>query len=213
MGRSHEWHTSWAETAIEEACKRVEDWYRGLARFGEKRVNLGSVVGPRHPALLSEHDCVAHFARFLNEAGVPWDAIHHQVSVSRWVFDGPHPAATAVTPAMKKWCADLALVRTEDFLAASLPALQPGFQFDALLEFAYLDDFWTQKGARRYRQPDKGREKVEEDVGKISRYLAGQACRVGYVVVFEEADAGFPPTFVSDAEAKHGCRVRLIRGY
>jgi hypothetical protein len=40
--------TSWVETAIEEACSRAEEWYRELPQF-ENRVNLGSVVGFRHP--------------------------------------------------------------------------------------------------------------------------------------------------------------------
>jgi len=46
------------------------------------------------PALRSEQDCVMNFSRFINEVGVPWDAIHHQVWVSRWLFEKPHPAAT-----------------------------------------------------------------------------------------------------------------------
>src|SRR5438132_3664922 len=121
---------SWAESAVEEACHRAEAWYQALPLF-EPRVNLRSVTGFRHPALLSEQDCVMHFARFLNETGVPWDAIHHQVSVSRWMFDKQHPAATASNPGERRWRVDLALVKSDDFLAATLPAIEPGFQFDA----------------------------------------------------------------------------------
>jgi hypothetical protein len=73
---------SWADSAIEAACVRAEEWYRTLRPF-VSRVNLGSVVGRKYPVLLSEQDCVIHFARFLGEVGVEWDAIHHQVSVSR----------------------------------------------------------------------------------------------------------------------------------
>jgi hypothetical protein len=204
--------TSWAESAVEETCRRAEEWYRALPLF-EPRVNLGSVTGFKYPALLSEQDCVMHFARFLNEGGVPWEAIHHEVSVSRWMFDQPHPAATASNPAESRWRVDLALLKSEDFLAASLPAIGPGFQFDAFFEFAYLDDFWTLPGVNPFGEPGKRREKVEKDVAKIGRYLAGGACQIGYVIVFEECDWGFSPTFVSDAEATNGCRVRFVRGY
>jgi hypothetical protein len=144
---------------------------------------------------------------------VPWDAIHHQVSISRWLFDDPHPAATVVTPNKRKRRVDLALLKSEEFLAADLPATKPGFQFDAFLEFKYLDDYWTVEGARVFNDPDKGKDEVQEDVDKINLHLEGRACRVGYVVVFEECDWGFAPTFASESEARHGCRVRFIRGY
>ena len=68
----------WAEQAIEEACRLAKVWYRKLPQFPD-RVNLGSVVGFKYPAILSEHDCVMHFARFLHEAGVEWNDMHHQV--------------------------------------------------------------------------------------------------------------------------------------
>ena len=87
----------WAEDAIEKACVAANEWYRALPVF-ERRVNLGSVVGFKHPALMSEHDCVGQFAWFIHEAGVPWDAIHHEVSDSRWLFDIPHPAASNSFP-------------------------------------------------------------------------------------------------------------------
>jgi hypothetical protein len=129
------------------------------------------------------------------------------------MFDKPHPAATAATPGERKWRVDLALLKSEDFLAASLPALEPGFQFDAFLEFGYLSDYWKVPDARIFGgDPVKGRGKVEKDVQKIGRYLAGGVCRVGYVIVFEECDWEFSDTFISDAEVTHGCRVRFIRG-
>lgn len=205
--------TSWAEAAIEEACRRTEEWFRSLPPF-EPRVNLGSVVGHKYPALLSEQDGVIHFARFLNEAGVPWDAIHHQVAVSRWIFDAPHPAATAMTPGERRRRIDLALLRSEDFLGAKLPAREPSFQFAAFLEFAYLSDYWKQPKARIFnRDPLGAREKVEKDVEKIAAHLAAGACRLGYVIAFEECDHEFQETFANDAEANYGCRVRFIRGY
>lgn len=199
----------WPDKAIESACARAEEWYRALPAFSQ-RVNLGRVVGFRHPALVSEQDCVMQFARFLNESGVAWEAIHHQVSVSRWLFDSPHPAATA---GKRRWRVDLALLSDDDFQAAALPALEPGFKFDAFFEFAYLGDFWTLEGAARWGEPAEGRRKAEADVEKIGRYLSTEACRTGYVVVFEECDYGFGPEFAVKAEADTGCRVRFVRGY
>lgn len=150
------------------------------------------------------------FARLLIESGVPWDAIHHQVAVSRWIFDTGHPAATAGSP---RWCADLALLHADDFLAAELPAKEPGFQFDACLEFAYLSDYWMLAGARNFGEPERAREKVRTDVEKIGRYLNGDACRFGYVIVFAECDYGFGESFVGDAETQSGCRVRFTRDH
>ena len=51
------------------------------------------------------------------------------------------------------------------------------------------------------------------DVGKIDAHLAAGACRVGYVVVFEEWDYGFEENFAAAAAAAHGCRVRFIRNF
>jgi hypothetical protein len=207
--------SSWAESAIEAACSSAEEWYRGLPSFETRAIaGAGAVVGRKHPAILSERDCVINFARFLNQAGVPWDAIHHEVSVSRWMFDQPHPAATTMTPGERRRRVDLVLVKTKDFLAAQLPAIAAGFQFDAFLEFGYLSDYWKVPGARVFGgDPAKGRKKVEDDVEKIGRHLAGGACRVGYVIVFEECDWKFAGEFAADAEAANGCRVRFIRSY
>lgn len=203
---------SWAETAVEEACLRAEEWFRALPPF-QPRVNLGSVVGHKFPALLSEQDGVIHFARFLSEVGVPWDAIHHQVAISRWLFDAPHPAATKTTPGQRRRKIDLALLRSDDLLSAKLPATAPGFQFDAFLEFGYLSDYWHEPGARNFGEPARGHNKVKDDVAKVATNLAGGACRLGYVIVFAECDYGFAGDLVAEAEATSGCRVRFIRGY
>jgi len=146
---------------------------------------------------------------------VPWDAIHHEVSFSRWMFDKPHPAATAMTKGQRQRRIDLVLVKTEDFLAAQLPATAPGFQFEAFIEFGYLSDYWKVPGAQVFGgDPVKGRNKVEADVEKVGVNLASGACRFGYVVVFEECDWGFEETFAADAETEHaGCRVRFIRSH
>jgi hypothetical protein len=216
MVRSTTKASPWSESAIEGACLRAEEWYRSQPLFSTRAViGGGQVVGRRSPAILSERDCVINFARFLNEEGVPWDAIHHEVSMSRWIFDEPHPAATAMTPAQRRRRIDLVLVKHADFLAAELPATAvDGFRFDAIIEFGYLSDYWTVPGARIFGgDPVKGREKIEADVAKIGIHVATGACRIGYAVVFEECDWGFDDDFATDAEANGSCRVRFIRGY
>ena len=40
--------------------------------------------------------------------------------------------------------------------------------------------------------PRKGRQKVEADVEKIGLHLAGGACRLGYVIIFESAIGSSP---------------------
>ena len=107
---------------------------------------------------------------------------------------------------------DLALLRSEDFLAAHLPATEAGFQFDAFLEFGYLSDYYTVPGSETYNEPKRFQQKVAEDVRKINGYLANGVCRIGYAIVFEDRDSEFPSTFVTEAEAQQGCRVRFIRG-
>jgi hypothetical protein len=145
----------WADQAIEEACRRTTAWYRSLSPF-MPRVNLRTVVGRKYPAIMSEQDCVMNFARFLNEAGVLWDAIHHQVWASNWLFKDTHRASKA--DLSKKWSVDLALVRSEVFRMAKLPAETiEDFQFDACLEFAYLSDFYTLPGAHPYGYSFTGR--------------------------------------------------------
>lgn len=132
--------------------------------------------------------------------------------MSRWIFEEPHPAATAMTHAQRRRRIDLVLVKTEDFLAADLPVTTTGFQFDAILEFGYLSDYWQVLGARIFGgDPARGREKVDADVEKVGLHLSTSACRLGYVIVFEECDWGFEESYAAEAEAKYGSRVRFIR--
>jgi hypothetical protein len=176
-------------------------------------VGGGQVVGHRHPALLSERDCVIHFARFLNEVGVAWNDIHHEVSLSRWMFEAPHPAATVMTKHAQRRRVDLVLIKEAEFLTTSLPAVEPGFCFDAFLEFGYLSDYFAVEGARNWGEPVKGREKVERDIEKLDRHLAVGACRSAYAIVFEECSYEFADDFAGAAETARGCRVRFIRGF
>ena len=120
-----------------------------------------------------------------------------------------------MTPAQRRRRLDLALVKDEDFLAADLPVTTtPGFRFDAILEFGYLSDYWTVEKARIYgRDPERGLPKVEADAEKVGLHIKTQACRVGYVIVFEECDWRFEEAYAAEAEERHGCRVRFIRSY
>jgi hypothetical protein len=199
----------WARDAVDSACVKAEEWLRQLKAF-EPRVNLGSVVGFKYPALLSEQDCVMHFSRFLAAEGVPWSAMHHQVSVSKWLFSEPHSAALAGS---YRWRVDLALAKEERLLGAALPSADDGFCFDALVEFAYLHDAWTLDGAVKYGEPRDGREKVLRDIEKVGAYLRTGACRSGFVIVFADVDFGFDEEVLREAEVDTGCRVRFIRGY
>lgn len=124
----------WADPLIDDACQACQKWFRKLPAF-PKQVNLKTVVGFRGPTLLSEHDCVIHFARFLREAGVAWKDMHLELSLSRWMFEPRHPAAPA--PGRRPWRVDLALVRRDDLRDAKLPTPDTTFQFEAFLEFAY----------------------------------------------------------------------------
>jgi hypothetical protein len=67
--------------------------------------------------------------------------------------------------------------------------------------------------ARAWDDEAKTQLKVARDVEKIDRQLAAGACRLGYVIVFEECDWGFEADYAAQAAAAHGCRVRFIRGY
>jgi hypothetical protein len=155
----------------------------------------------------SEHDCVIHFARFLNEVGVAWEDQHHQVSRSRWLFDDRHPAAST------KWRVDLALMRSEDLRSAKLPATDPAFRFDAFLEFTHIADSWKLPEAVTWGEPAKKRKKVRKDLKKIANYVESGVCEVGYAIVFADADAEFPVDFAAEALTTPGCNLRVIKGY
>ncbi len=87
-----------------------------------------------------------------------------------------------------------------------------GFQFEAFLEFGFLGDWWQEPKAVTWNDRRiEGQKKVAADVDKIDRHLEARACRLGYVIVFEECDHGFDETLASQAATAHGCGVRFIR--
>jgi hypothetical protein len=162
---------SWADGFVDDASVKTETWFKDCPPFGQQ-VNLGTVVGYRGPTFLSEHDCVIHFARHLHEAGVPWEDMHYELSLSKWMFAAPHPAAGAVDG---RWRIDLALVRQADLLKAGLPATDESFKFEAFFEFAYLGNYWTLPGADRYGAPKSGWRKVEKRSGQARVPMPGAA--------------------------------------
>jgi hypothetical protein len=149
--------------AIDEACDRTLPWYRSLAAF-ETRPFRGSVMGFRTPYLLSEHDCVMHFARHLHDSRIAWEDMHLELSKSQWIFDEGHPADAGLD-----WRADLAIIRPDAFLSAALPSPKSGgFQFDAFVEVAYIH-------VQSRKQAD---EKLRGDMEKLERYAAANVTSI-----------------------------------
>jgi hypothetical protein len=199
-------------TRIEQACQNAEHWFRGLPAFPVRPIaSGGAVVGFRGPTLLSEADCAFHFARHLNAAGFPWEDMHLEVSLSKWLYAAGHPASGPGG----RWRADLIIAGREPFLAAELPAAVGGYAFDAVFEFKYLTNFWTVEGASKYSGPPGGRRDVEADVRKVSeRYVHRGIARLAYVIAFEECDHQFPSGWAAQAELEYpGVRVRVLRGW
>lgn len=73
--------------AIDEAATRMSAWLRDLPAWSRHPVNAsGSVSAHLGPTLLSEHDCVLHFARHLRDVGVPWEDMHLELSPGQWMY-------------------------------------------------------------------------------------------------------------------------------
>lgn len=63
------------------AAARMTDWAARPARVAIASVNAGGSVSAHFgPTILSEHDCVLHYARFLNQVGVAWEDMHLELS-------------------------------------------------------------------------------------------------------------------------------------
>jgi hypothetical protein len=192
------------ESEIEEACEGTQDWLRSLPEWQKHPVSEDRrESGNFGPTILSEDDCILHFARHLNVAGVRWEDMHFELSGSKWIFAPPREGSTG-------WRVDLALIDRNRLVGADLPDTSGEFQFDAFFEFALGSNYWL--FGSPWGAPKKIRDKVGRDVEKVGRYTAHGLCRLGYVVVFEECDHEFPSGFVQQAEGRHpGVRVRLLR--
>lgn len=176
------------------------DWLRGLPEWPTHPANAsGSVSAHFGPTILSEHDCVLHFGRFLAAEGIQWEDLHLELSPGQWLFK---PTVEATPPKR----VDLAIVDRERLAGAPLPVPLGDLQLDAVFEFALASNFW-QFGAG---SSGSVVEKVKSDVAKVAHYLRSGLASHGYVVVIEECDHGFGSTYGSDVR-DDGVEVLLLR--
>jgi hypothetical protein len=184
---------------IVAANTRMTEWLLALPEWPAHPTNASGTVSAHFgPTILSEHDCVLHFARFLAEVGVPWEDIHLELSPGQWMYDKFGNAAPRRI--------DLAIIPRGGLAAARLPAPAGGFQIEAVFEFALASNYWQFGGG----SPRAMLAKVDADIAKVAEYLqAGIAAR-GYVVVVEECDHGFAADYV-ERHATAGLEVFLLR--
>jgi hypothetical protein len=189
--------------SIDAACAQMEAWLRTLPAWPKHPTNTsGSVSSHFGPTILSEEDCVMHFARFLADASVAWDDMHLELSPGQWMY-----TAEAGAPMPKR--IDLAVMRRERLQSAGLPVAPGSVPLEAVCEFALASNYWEYGGG----SPKVIREKVETDVAKVANYLHTGLADQGYVIVIEECDHSFTPAFVQSASIEHGVDVRLLRSW
>lgn len=187
--------------AIRAAAAEMADWLCSVPAWEVHPVNAsGSVSAHFGPTILSEHDCVLHYARFLAGQGVPWDHMHQELSPGQWMY------RTEAKRGRPKRI-DLALVAPERLQTAGLPVDPGDFALDAVVEFALASNYW-QHGAG---YPSTVLAKVQEDVTKSGEYLRSGLAERAYVIVVEECDHGFPSSLVDDAAERHGVEVWILR--
>jgi len=141
-----------------------------------------------------------HFARFLVEAGIPWEDLHMELSPGQWMYH-------AVAGAPKPKRIDLAIIPRQQLADASLPTDAGGFPLEAVFEFAHASNYWQHGTGSRQTIKNK----IDVDVGKTAEYLRTGLARRGYVVVVEECDHGFPTDYADRVRADHGVEVLLLR--
>src|SRR4051812_41767961 len=117
------------------ASSRMCAWLRGLPEWPSHPTNAsGSVSAHFGPTILSEHDCVLHYARFLADVDVPWEDMHLELSTGQWMYDRTGSA----TPKR----IDLAIIPRERLAAARLPVPAGEFPIEAVFEFALASNYW-----------------------------------------------------------------------
>jgi hypothetical protein len=197
------------DALAERAIARVSERFKGWPPFDRRAIyGGGSVVGHHGPTILSEHDCALQMARALVDEGLPWEHLHAELGISKWIWAPPHPGGSL--PA--RWRIDLAIVAPDRLAAANLPDTDGSFRFDAFFEFKYASDYWLH--GTPFGNPEKTRAAVAADADKLVSCLDANICDRGYVVCFEQCDYGFPSAFSDDAEARHpGLRVRVLRAW
>jgi hypothetical protein len=189
---------------LDRACARMEAWLREVPEWRRHPTSPdGGVSSHFGPTILSEQDCVMHYARHLADEGVPWEDMHFELAASTWLFPPQRPGGT-------RWRADLAIVRRERLLGSELPDVDGAFSFDAVVEFKLASNYWL--FGTKWGAPEIFHRDAERDVAKVAGYVRERICRLGYLIIVEEADASFPPRMAHIFEAAHpGVRVRVLR--
>jgi hypothetical protein len=183
-------HSDTLAAQIAAATARTTAWLQGLPEWRAHPTNASGTVSAHFgPTILSEHDCVLHYARFLVEAGVPWEDLHLELSPGQWMYDAPR--------GVKPKRIDLTIVPRERLATAPLPVPAGGLELDAVFEFALASNYW-QYGTG---SPRGLLGKVDTDVAKVAEYLRSGLATRGYVVVVEECAHGFPATYAHDARS------------
>ena len=73
---------------IADATRRMTEWLCALPEWPTHPVNASRSVSAHYgPTILSEHDCVMHYARFLSQAGVAWEDMHLELSPGQWMYE------------------------------------------------------------------------------------------------------------------------------
>lgn len=195
--------------AIDQAIDTATAWFRGLAGFPTPKVyGGGTVVGSFGPTILGEEDAVLHTARILADCGIPWDHMHLELALTKWLWAKPHPAADL--PGQSR--IDLAVISPDALQAADLPDTTGSLTFDAFLEFKYASGFW-QYGVK-FGFPAKLEKIVQADIDKMIGCLEAGICRAAHVVCFEQVDHHLPDDLTARAQERHpGLRVHIIRAW
>jgi hypothetical protein len=184
---------------IAAATDQMAEWLRALPGWPSHPINAtGTVSAHFGPTILSEHDCVLHFARFLAQAGVPWEDIHLELSPGQWMYDKSGGTAPKRI--------DLAIIPRDKLGGAALPSRAGGFPLEAVFEFALASNYW-QFGTGSARAT---LSKVDQDVAKVAEYLRTGLATRGYVVIVEECDHGFAADYV-EAQTAAAVEVLLLQ--
>ncbi len=185
---------------FDTAATAMTAWLRDLPEWPTHPTNeSGSVSSHFGPTILSEHDCVLHFARFLNAAGVSWEDTHLELSPGQWIY-------TAREGAGPPKRIDLAVIGRSRLMDARLPVPLGALPLDAVVEFALASNYWEFGSG----SPQSSLRKIRDDVAKVAEYLRSGLAHRGYVVVVEETDHGFPGDIEAHAPAR-GVELRLLR--
>ncbi|UUY05735.1 hypothetical protein LRS13_09505 [Svornostia abyssi] len=187
--------------AIHAAAGEMAEWLCSVPEWDVHPVNAsGSVSAHFGPTILSEHDCVLHYVRFLVGQGVPWEHMHQELSPGQWMY-------RAEPKRGRPKRIDLALVSPERLQAAGLPVDPGEFALDAVIEFALASNYW-QHGTG---YPGAVLTKVQDDIAKSGEYLSSGLAERAYVIVVEECDHAFPSSLVDDAAERHAVDVLILR--